>query len=198
MPARLMRSCPHDGQSVLVLSNITICRVTARCTRRVWQDRSLKLNFDSAHRNCSHEPCSSCCRCMLFLMLPLCAVPHAAVVCCSSCCRCMLFLMLPLYAVPHAAVVCCSSRCRCMQAFTFYFISCGARWFWLYAVFRTVTDTPILGVVPWAESLDQPSTMDLEILFNTTALAGRQHLLRRCVTLSSSRGTNTLAPRLAV
>ncbi|CAN0134771.1 unnamed protein product [Pylaiella littoralis] len=40
-------------------------------------------------------------------------------------------------------------------------------------------DAPILGVVPWAESLDQPSVLDLEHMFNTTALAGRKHLLRR-------------------
>eukprot|EP00752_Nemacystus_decipiens_P004793 g4361.t1 len=40
-------------------------------------------------------------------------------------------------------------------------------------------DAAILGVVPWADNLDQPSTMDLEVLFDTTALAGRQHLFRR-------------------
>eukprot|EP00903_Cladosiphon_okamuranus_P008206 g7901.t1 len=47
------------------------------------------------------------------------------------------------------------------------------------ALQRDSWDAPILGVVPWADNLDQPSTMDLELLFNTTALAGRQHLLRR-------------------
>lgn len=40
-------------------------------------------------------------------------------------------------------------------------------------------DAPILGVVPWAESLDHPSVLDLEQMFNTTALAGRKGLLRR-------------------
>lgn len=41
-------------------------------------------------------------------------------------------------------------------------------------------DAPILGVVPFAETLDQPSVLDLEQMFDTTALAGREHLLRRC------------------
>lgn len=41
-------------------------------------------------------------------------------------------------------------------------------------------DAPILGVVPWADTLDQPSVLDLEQMFDTTALAGRDHLLRRC------------------
>ncbi|CAM9411832.1 unnamed protein product, partial [Hapterophycus canaliculatus] len=40
-------------------------------------------------------------------------------------------------------------------------------------------DAPILGVVPWAESLDRPSVLDLEQMFHTTALSGREHLLRR-------------------
>ncbi|CBN78852.1 conserved unknown protein [Ectocarpus siliculosus] len=40
-------------------------------------------------------------------------------------------------------------------------------------------DAPVLGVVPWAESLDQPSILDLEQMFGTTALSGREHLLRR-------------------
>lgn len=40
-------------------------------------------------------------------------------------------------------------------------------------------DAPVLGVVPWAESLDRPSVLDLEQMFDTTALAGREHLLRR-------------------
>ena len=54
--------------------------------------------------------------------------------------------------------------------------------FCLLCVFpNRIKDAPILGVVPWADNLDQPSTMDLEVLFNTTALAGRQHLLRRLV-----------------
>lgn len=42
-------------------------------------------------------------------------------------------------------------------------------------------DAPVLGVVPWAESLDQPSILDLEQMFGTTALSGREHLLRRLV-----------------
>ncbi|CAM9252172.1 unnamed protein product, partial [Sphacelaria rigidula] len=40
-------------------------------------------------------------------------------------------------------------------------------------------DAPLLGVVPWAETLDQPSVLDLEQMFDTTALAGRKWLLRR-------------------
>ncbi|CAM9323253.1 unnamed protein product [Laminaria digitata] len=40
-------------------------------------------------------------------------------------------------------------------------------------------DASVLGVVPWADSLDQPSVLDLEQMFDTTALAGREHLLRR-------------------
>ncbi|CAM9265552.1 unnamed protein product [Scytosiphon promiscuus] len=40
-------------------------------------------------------------------------------------------------------------------------------------------DAPILGVVPWAETLDRPSVLDLEQMFHTTALSGREHLLRR-------------------
>lgn len=41
-------------------------------------------------------------------------------------------------------------------------------------------DARLLGVVPLADNLDQPSVLDLEQMFDTTALAGRQHLLRRC------------------
>jgi BioD-like phosphotransacetylase family protein len=38
---------------------------------------------------------------------------------------------------------------------------------------------PLVGVVPMAETLDQPSMMDLEALFHAHALSGREHLLRR-------------------
>lgn len=41
-------------------------------------------------------------------------------------------------------------------------------------------DAPLLGVVPLADSLDHPSVLDLEQMFDTTALAGRHHLLHRC------------------
>lgn len=53
------------------------------------------------------------------------------------------------------------------------------------------TDAPVLGVVPWADTLDQPSVLDLEQMFDTTALAGREHLLRRCGLSSSSRETSS-------
>lgn len=57
-------------------------------------------------------------------------------------------------------------------------------------------DASVLGVVPWADSLDQPSVLDLEQMFDTTALAGREHLLRRCGLSTTSREYSNLKSAL--